>query len=86
LEASVQILGRDVIELKAKFPFLATKSDISELAEKVSCKIDASVTGLLKDTLNAKPAWEAALWTAIAAICAVGSAVLGTIIYVKGTL
>lgn len=71
-EGIVDLLKKDVAEIKAMLPRLATKDDIHKITE----KIDRDINGLLRDALSSVPGRQAALW---AAVSGVGVAV-GTII------
>ena len=84
LEEIVGILQKDVQEIKAKFPYLATKSDLTDQTNVLSSKIDSAVIGLLKDSMNAFPA-KVGLWIAgLGAVATIFGTVIATIYLVKG--
>lgn len=61
-------LETDMTEIRAYLGNTATKTDIAE----VKAQIDRSISGILRDALNAVPARHAAMWGGVAALATAG--------------
>lgn len=79
LDRITEDLERDVAEIRVTLASLATKLDVSELAERLSSKIDTAVNGLLRDAISAVPARQAAIWALVSGICVIVGIVVAVI-------
>lgn len=72
LSHHVSRLDSDISEIRATLLHTATKADVATIGQ----KIDQAINGVLRDAINAVPARQAAVWGAVAAICALGLVLL----------
>lgn len=76
VEQMIGVLTADLAEMRAKFPYLATREDVAKLGERLASKIDGSVGGLLRDALAAEPAYRMRWWAAAGVFVALGSMIV----------
>ncbi len=67
-----EVLGKDIVELRAKIAQTATKSDIAGL----QVNIEKAINGLLGDALNAIPGKQAAMWGGVVAVATIAIVII----------